>query len=85
MLALLAVLTTLTHTSTRAQLVKPYVDIDLLYFDLGLEKRDETDDQITVDAANATLEANVAVKVSCFVYFLPIFVCVLTTGANSMH
>ena len=44
------------------KLVHPYLDIDLLYYDLGMEKRDETRDQITVDAANKTLEVGVAVK-----------------------
>src|SRR5438094_542301 len=37
----------------KEKLVLPYLDIDLRYFDLGIEKRDETEDQITVDAANA--------------------------------
>lgn len=36
------------------KLIHPYLDIDLKYFDLGIEKRDETDDQITIDAAEAT-------------------------------
>ena len=35
------------------RLILPYLDIELLYYDLGIEKRDETDDQITVDAAEA--------------------------------
>ena len=35
------------------KLIHPYLDIELLYFDLGMEKRDETDDQITIDAAEA--------------------------------
>ena len=34
------------------KLIHPYLDIDLLYYDLGIEKRDETNDQITIDAAN---------------------------------
>ena len=33
------------------QLILPYLDVNLEYYDLGIEKRDETDDQITVDAA----------------------------------
>src|SRR4051812_17819104 len=37
----------------KEKLILPYLDVDLKYFDLGIEKRDETDDQITVDAANA--------------------------------
>ena len=44
------------------RLILPYLDIDLKYYDLGIEKRDETDDQITVDAANATKQYGVAVK-----------------------
>src|SRR5262247_783686 len=44
------------------KLIHPYLDIDLLYYDLGMEKRDETRDQITVDAANKTREVGVAVK-----------------------
>ena len=37
----------------RERLILPYLDIDLIYYDLGVEKRDETDDQITVEAAEA--------------------------------
>lgn len=44
------------------KLVLPYLDIDLKYYDLGVEKRDETDDQITVDAANAIKQYGVGVK-----------------------
>jgi len=44
------------------KLIHPYLDIDLLYYDLSVEKRDETRDQITVDAANKTKEVGVAVK-----------------------
>ena len=44
------------------KLIHPYLDIDLKYYDLSIEKRDETDDQITVDAANATKQYGVAVK-----------------------
>src|ERR1700758_1576146 len=43
-------------------LILPYLDVDLKYFDLGIEKRDETDDQITVDAANAIKHYGVGVK-----------------------
>jgi isocitrate dehydrogenase len=35
------------------KLILPYVDLDLKYYDLGIEARDDTDDQITVDAAEA--------------------------------
>ncbi|MFW3169935.1 NADP-dependent isocitrate dehydrogenase [Geodermatophilus sp. CPCC 206100] len=44
------------------QLILPYLDVDLEYYDLGIEKRDETDDQITVDAANAIQRHGVGVK-----------------------
>jgi isocitrate dehydrogenase len=44
------------------KLIHPYLDIDLLYYDLSVQKRDETNDQITVDAANKTREVGVAVK-----------------------
>ncbi|MBV8839580.1 MAG: NADP-dependent isocitrate dehydrogenase [Alphaproteobacteria bacterium] len=44
------------------KLIHPYLDIKLLYFDLSIQKRDETNDQITVDAANKTKEVGVAVK-----------------------
>ena len=46
----------------KEQLILPYVDVDLVYFDLGIESRDATDDQITVDAANAIKEHGVGVK-----------------------
>ncbi len=44
------------------KLIHPYLDINLLYYDLSVEKRDETNDQITIDAANKTKEVGVAVK-----------------------
>ena len=44
------------------KLIHPYLDIDLKYYDLGMESRDATDDQITVDAANAIKEHGVGVK-----------------------
>ena len=46
----------------RERLILPYLDIDLKYYDLSIEKRDETDDQITIDAANAIKEHGVGVK-----------------------
>jgi len=46
----------------REKLILPYLDIDLKYYDLSVEKRDETNDQITVDAANATKQYGIAVK-----------------------
>ncbi len=44
------------------KLIHPYLDINLEYYDLGIEKRDETDDQITVDAAHAIQKHGVGVK-----------------------
>ena len=44
------------------KLIEPYLDVDLLYFDLSIQGRDATDDQITVDAANAIKEHGVGVK-----------------------
>ena len=44
------------------KLILPYLDIDLKYYDLGIEYRDQTDDQVTIDAANATKQYGVGVK-----------------------
>ncbi|MFG1698179.1 NADP-dependent isocitrate dehydrogenase [Nonomuraea sp. NPDC049309] len=44
------------------QLILPYLDIDLKYYDLGIENRDATDDQVTIDAANAIKKYGVGVK-----------------------
>ena len=44
------------------QLILPYLDVDLEYYDLGMENRDATDDQVTIDAANAIKEHGVGVK-----------------------
>jgi isocitrate dehydrogenase len=44
------------------QLILPYLDVELVYFDLGIESRDATDDQVTVDAAHAIKEHGVGVK-----------------------
>jgi len=44
------------------KLILPYLDVDLLYYDLGIEARDDTNDQITIDAAEKTKEVGVAVK-----------------------
>ena len=46
----------------KEKLIHPYLDIDLHYYDLGIEKRDETDDQITIDAAEAIKKHGVGVK-----------------------
>ncbi len=44
------------------KLIHPYLDIDIKYFDLGMEARDATDDQITIDAANAVKQYGVGIK-----------------------
>ena len=44
------------------KLIHPYLDIDLEYYDLGMENRDATDDQVTIDAANAIKKHGVGVK-----------------------
>ena len=46
----------------KEKLILPYLDVDLKYYDLGIEKRDETDDQITIDCAEAIKEYGVCVK-----------------------
>ncbi|KAJ7819073.1 hypothetical protein B0H14DRAFT_2837598 [Mycena olivaceomarginata] len=46
----------------REELILPYIQLDIKYFDLGLEYRDETNDQVTVDAAKAILEHKVGIK-----------------------
>ena len=45
----------------KERLILPYLDVDLKYYDLGIESRDATDDQITIDAANHTY-------ISCTIY-----------------
>lgn len=46
----------------KEKLIFPYLDLDIKYYDLGIENRDATDDKVTVEAAEATLKYNVAVK-----------------------
>src|ERR1051325_8144232 len=46
----------------RERLILPYLEIDLKYFDLSVENRDQTGDQVTIDSANATRQYGVAVK-----------------------
>src|SRR3954466_5219142 len=44
------------------KLITPFLDVELMYFDLGMEYRDQTDDQVTIDAANAIRQVGVGVK-----------------------
>src|SRR5438270_11391457 len=46
----------------RERLILPYLDVELLYFDLSIENRDATDDKVTVDAANAIKDHGIGVK-----------------------
>ena len=46
----------------RERLIQSYLDVELLYYDLSIENRDATEDQVTVDAANAIKEHGVGVK-----------------------
>ena len=55
-------MTRIIWQAIKDKLINPYLDIDLEYYDLGIEARDATDDQITVDAANAIKKHGVGVK-----------------------
>ncbi|WP_254561449.1 NADP-dependent isocitrate dehydrogenase [Dyadobacter diqingensis] len=46
----------------KEKLILPYLDVDIKYYDLGVEYRDETNDQVTIDAANAIKEYGVGIK-----------------------
>ncbi len=55
-------MTRIIWTFIKDRLIHPYLDVNLLYFDLSIENRDATDDQVTIDAANAIKEHGVGVK-----------------------
>ena len=55
-------MTRIIWDSINQKLILPYLDIDLKYYDLGIEERDRTEDQITIDAANAIKQYGVGVK-----------------------
>ena len=55
-------MTRIIWQSIKDTLINPYLDVDLEYYDLSIEKRDETDDQITIDAAHAIQKHGVGVK-----------------------
>jgi len=55
-------MTRIIWQAIKDRLIHPYLDLTLEYYDLGIEKRDETDDQITIDAANAIKKHGVGVK-----------------------
>lgn len=55
-------MTRIIWQTIKDELIHPYLDLDIKYYDLGLEKRDETDDKITVEAAEAIKEYGVGIK-----------------------
>ncbi|MFN0032022.1 MAG: isocitrate dehydrogenase (NADP(+)) [Flavobacteriales bacterium] len=55
-------MTRIIWTFIKEKLIHPYLDIDIKYYDLGMENRDATNDEVTVESAKATLQYNVAVK-----------------------
>src|SRR2546423_4042947 len=55
-------MTRIVWKQIREQLVLPYLDVELEYYDLSIQHRDETDDQVTVDAANAIKRHGAGVK-----------------------
>ena len=55
-------MTRIIWTFIKEKLILPYLDIDIKYFDLGMEHRDDTDDQVTIDAAEAIKKYNVGIK-----------------------
>jgi isocitrate dehydrogenase len=55
-------MTRIIWTFIKDKLIFPYLDLDIKYFDLGMENRDATEDRVTVESAEATLKYNVAVK-----------------------
>ena len=46
----------------KEQLILPYLNVDIKYYDLGMENRDATNDEVTVEAANAIKKYNVGIK-----------------------
>ena len=55
----------------KEDLLEPYIDLNTEYYDLGLEHRNETNDQVTVDSANATKKYKVAVKCATITPYAP--------------
>ena len=55
-------MTRIIWTLIKEKLIYPYLDLDIKYYDLGIESRDATNDQITIDAANAIKQYNVGIK-----------------------
>ncbi|MDP3434963.1 MAG: isocitrate/isopropylmalate family dehydrogenase, partial [Bacteroidota bacterium] len=55
-------MTRVIWTFIKEKLIFPYLDVDIKYFDLGMENRDLTNDQVTIDAANAIKKYGVGIK-----------------------
>ena len=53
-------MTRIIWTFIKDKLIFPYLELDIKYFDLGMENRDATEDRVTVESAEATLKYNVA-------------------------
>lgn len=51
------------HLRSLKQLITPFLDLDIKYYDLGMEYRDQTDDKVTTDAAEAIIKYGVGIKV----------------------
>ncbi len=55
-------MTRIIWTFIKDKLINPYLDLDIKYYDLGMENRDKTDDKVTVEAAEAIKKYNVGIK-----------------------
>jgi isocitrate dehydrogenase len=55
-------MTRIIWTFIKEQLILPYLDLDIKYYDLGIENRDLTNDEVTIEAANAIKKYNVGIK-----------------------
>ena len=55
----------------KKKLILPYLDVDLLYYDLGIQSRDETEDQITIDASKTSCSVTVPSSPTNFIESLP--------------
>ena len=55
-------MTRIIWKAIKDQLITPFLDLNILYFDLGIENRDATNDQVTIDAANTIKKCKVGIK-----------------------
>jgi isocitrate dehydrogenase len=55
-------MTRIIWKAIKDELILPFLDMEIKYFDLGIEHRDATEDQVTIDAANAIKECKVGIK-----------------------